>query len=105
MKLEDGRRREVKLMRRIQAELASALGNDLSPQEVLLVQNVSVKAIRCSLMGSEILRTNGNCSERVSQDYLRYSRELRSDLMALGLQRRTKTVQSLEVYAEKEYGS
>ena len=103
-KLTDGRRRDVKMMRQVQAALATALGDDLSPQQVLLVQNTSVLAIRVKLMGSEILRLNGDVPERLSQDYLRYSRELRSNLQVLGLERKQRDVGTLETYIAENYG-
>ncbi len=96
----DGRTREAKAIHQIQAELVAALG-DVTPQEILIIQRASVKALRCALVEAEILQKNGDASEGLKNEYLSWSRELRRDLVALGLERRTKPVQGLQAYLQE----
>ncbi len=84
----------------VEAALVNALGGEPTPQETLLVQRAAVKALRCSILEKEILRPNHNVPPTIHEDYLRWSRELRADLQALGLQRRAKKVVDLKDYLE-----
>ena len=97
-----GRTRQARALRQIEAELATSLGGEPSPQQVLIIQRASVKAIRCAL--AEVAILAGTASDRLSEDWLRWSRELRADLLALGLERRTRTVTDLKSYVEEHYG-
>ena len=96
----DGRTREAKAIHQIQAELVTALG-DVTPQETLIIQRASVKALRCALVEAQILQKNGDAPERLKDEYLRWSRELRRDLVVLGLERRAKPVQGLQAYLQE----
>jgi hypothetical protein len=100
----DGRTREVKAKLQIEAELTSALGGEPSPQQVLLIQRAAVKALRCALVEIEILRLRGQIPDSLAQDYLRWARELRADLVALGLKRIPKNLSDLKSYVESTYG-
>ena len=99
----DGRTREARAIQQIESELTAALGNDLSPMEALIVQRVAVKALRCRL--AEAVIVVGDASPSLENDYLKWARELRSDLQVIGFRRRAKPVQSLEAYVEEKYGS
>jgi len=100
----DGRTRQAKAIQQVQAELTAALGNDPSPQEILIIQRASVKALKCALIEAEMMRNNGDTSEGLTNLYLRFSRELRSDLLALGLKRRQTNVTDLQDYLKENYG-
>ena len=62
----DGRTRAGKLQRQVEGALVSALGGDPSPQQVLLLQRVAVKAMRCSLIepgdGHRNCRFDSDCT-------------------------------------------
>jgi hypothetical protein len=84
--------------------LTQALGGEPSPQQVLLIQRASTKALRCALVENKILRLRGEIPESLSQDYLRWARELRADLVALGLDRKLKNISDLQSYVTDTYG-
>lgn len=100
----DGRTREAKAIEQIQAELVSALGgaDNVSVQQLLLIQRASVKSLQCVKIESQLLKNNGQTAERLEQHYLRWCRELRSDLLALGLKRQARPVQGLQQYLAGE---
>ncbi len=100
----DRRSREVRFVTEVESALAAALGGDPSVQERLLLRRVAVKSMRLAFMESELLKRSNEVSETLSQDYLRWSRELRQDLKLLGLKRRAKPVIDLEEY-KKEFAS
>jgi len=98
----DGRTREARAVEQIQAELVSSLGGaeNVSVQKILIIQRCSVKALKCALIESEILKSNGDTGEGLKENYLRWARELRCDLLALGLERQQKNVTDLKDYLE-----
>ena len=101
----DGRSRAAKALRCIEAELTSSLGNDPSPQEIMIIKSVATKFVRCLLLSSQILG-NEDPKPDWQKQYLRWSRELREDLKAIGLQRRERQIAAdLDTYIEAEYGS
>lgn len=100
---QDGRTWQGKLQRHIEATLATALGGDPTPQQALIIQRLAVKAIRCVCLEREILSESGEVSIETEKRYLRWCRELRSDLGVLGLERRTKNVVNLKEYLEGNY--
>ena len=96
-----------RLVRWIETTLTTAIPNP-SPQETLILKRASMKAFRCDSLEREILRCNGSNSqhlERLEQNYLKWSRELRADLQALGFSRRSRPVQDLGSYLAETYGS
>ena len=97
----DGRTKIARMLSQIEAELLSAIP-DPSPQELLLIQAATIKAVRCRLAGPLIL--TDEASDRLKNDYLRWSCEMRNDLVRLGLKRRAKPVQSLAQYLSEKYG-
>ena len=99
----DRRTREARAIEHVQAELSTALG-DPTPQQILILQRASVKAVRCALFEAEILRTNGDTAQSLKDDYLRWARELRADLLALGLERRAKNVTDPATFYKERYG-
>ena len=94
----DARTREARYLAGLEATLVSALGGDPSPQQILLIRRVCVKALRCSLLEQEIIVKNGRFPRTVGEDYLRWSRDLRLDLQALGIEKRMKRVVDLQDY-------
>jgi len=92
----DGRTKIARTLREVEATLATALG-DPSPQEVILIRRASVKALRCSLVEQYLLTEDRNAAQGLRDDYLRWARELRADLLALGLKRRPRDVTDLAV--------
>ncbi len=94
-----------KMQRDIEAEVAAALGGAPSPQQLLIIQRVAVKAIRCACLEQEILRKvdqKRSVSADTDQRYLRYSRELRADLKLLGLSQQQQPVVNLQEYLSQE---
>ena len=94
-----------KMKRDIEAQVAAALGGDPSPQQLLIIQRLAVKAIRCACLEREILRKvaeNGAVSADTDQRYLRYSLELRADLKLLGLSQQQEPVVNLQEYLSQQ---
>ncbi len=98
LSLLDQRTREARILSRLEGMLVSALGGDPSPQQILLIKRACVKAFRCSLLEREIIVNNGQVAPRIEEDYLKWSRELRLDLQAIGLEKRIKRVIDLKDY-------
>ena len=98
LNLLDQRTREARILAQLEGMLVSALGGDPSPQQILLIKRACVKAFRCSLLEREIIVNGGQVVPRIDEDYLRWSRELRLDLQALGLEKRMKEVIDLKDY-------
>jgi hypothetical protein len=100
----DQRTREAKILNHIEASLVSAIGNNPTPQEILLIKRTSVKGLRCAALEREIIQQKNNVSPELERKYLRWASELRTDLKLLGLERRQKQVTTdLEAYIEKKY--
>ena len=100
----DGRTRVAKALDCVEAELISALGNT-SPQELILIQSIATKYIRCLLLRSRILGSE-NPKPDWEKQYLRWSRDMREDLKAIGLARRERQIATdLDAYIEAEYGA
>lgn len=99
----DGRTRFGKAQRQIEAALVGALGGDPSPQEIIILQRAAMKTIRCWTIERELL-SNKAAAFTLEAHYLRWARELREDLKALGLKRQPKPVEDLETYVTRTYG-
>ena len=97
----DRRTTEGKIIKHIEAELATAMGAP-TPQEILLIQRVAVKALKCHLAERHFLGNNGNTA-RLEKDYLSWTNSLRADLQLLGLARKAKPVQDLNTYLKQTY--
>ena len=92
--------REIEVIR---GNLVADKGGDPTTGEALIIERASYKAWRLRQLEALMLQANGDAPERWSRDYLRWARELRSDLMALGLSRRPKPVETLaELLKEEE---
>ena len=112
----DGRTREGKALRFLEATLVTSLGGDVSAQEAALVQRVAFKLFRCGLLEKHLMaletqvRQEGKplgslrIPEHLTKSYLQWSREARADLMALGLQRRPRDVTDPLTYHKERYG-
>ncbi len=98
----DGRTWQGKLQRHIEAALSTALGGNPTPQQILIIQRLAVKALRCTCLESLIL-SESLVSEETEKRYLRWSRELRNDLVVLGLQRQTNRLENLTDYLSGDY--
>jgi len=100
----DGRTREGRSLSEIESALVSALGGTPSPQQILILQRASIKAIRCALIEKEMLKKGGKVAPSLEKRYLSFARSLREDLRTLGLKRRAAPVPELTTYVEKTYG-
>lgn len=100
----DGRTRVAKALDCVEADLVSALGNDPSPQELMLIKSAATKFIRCLLLRGQIL-SHENPKADWEKQFIRWSRDLREDLKAIGLQRRERQIATdLTEYIETQYG-
>lgn len=96
----DGRTPIGKALKAIEAELVTAVGSDPTPQEILLIQRIKFKTVRCALFEIATLTGQG-----ISRDdtYLAWANSLRCDLQAIGLGRRANKIIDLGRYiAEQE---
>jgi len=87
----------------VEAALCSQVGGDPSPAQILLIQRMAVKAVRCALAERQLL-AQGGLSEFLENMYLKWQRELRLDLQVLGLHRAPRAVQALEDYIKEKTG-
>ena len=113
----DGRTREGKALRFLEATLVTSLGGDPSAQEVALIQRAAFKLFRCGLLEKHLMtletqvRKEGKplgslrIPEHLTKSYLQWSREARADLLALGLERRSRSVMDLKDYVRENYGT
>ena len=101
--LHDKRTREAKTILYIRQVLGESLGGDLSAQEQIIVDRVSFKVLRCSLIEEELTRYN-DAPEYLTKYYLQWTNSLREDLKTIGLERRAKeVVPRLEDYLREKY--
>ena len=90
------------LIASIESGLTDALGGDPTPQQILLVQRVAVKALAVSQMERAYLEDG----KALPPNYLAYTRELRMDLNTLGLDWvRGPKNDPLKAYLEDRYGN
>ena len=97
----DGRTREARSLFHLESTLVTSLGGAPSPQQILLIKRICVKSLRCTCLEVEILTRCGEVAKSVQNDYLRWSRELRLDLQALGMDRRAKEFIDLKAYIDE----
>ena len=95
----DCRTREGRPISAIEAAQPDALGGNPLPQQVILIQRASVKALSCRLVERALL--DGGAPESLWDEYLRWSNRLPSDLQLLELERRAKPVQSIQTYLKE----
>ena len=100
----DGRTVEGRMLSQIEAGLAAALGGTPSPQQILILQRASIKAIRCALIEREMLKKGGKVAPSLEKRYLSFARSLREDLRTLGLKRKAAPVPELQTYVKEAYG-
>ena len=55
----DQRTKEAKIINEVETTLSASLGGSPSAQQVILIQRIAVKSLRCFLAEIEILRCNG----------------------------------------------
>jgi len=92
----DQRTKEARIINEVESTLGTALGGSPSPQQVILIQRIAVKSLRCFLAEREILRNgNGERQETLERDYLSWTNSLRADLQLLGMKRVEKDVTDL----------
>jgi len=106
----DQRTKEARIINEVEATLSTALGGSPSPQQVILIQRIAMKSLRCFLSEREILRTHGNGKrqETLERDYLSWTNSLRADLQLLGMKRVEKNVTDLAKAfqeSEQQHGS
>ena len=97
----DKRTKPAREIESIRGALVSDKGEDPTTGELLLIERASYKAWRLRQLETLMLQANGDVPERWARDYLRWARELRSDLMALGLQRRERDVTDIVAEAAR----
>ena len=92
----DGRGIVARRMKEIQAELAEALGgrDQLSPQQRIIIDGLSVRIIRSRMLTAEALGGDG-LSDEGERRLNWHLGSIRRDLLALGLDRRGDRVPSL----------
>lgn len=118
--IHDARTREAKMFSVIEAGLIQSLGGDdaISPQQALIIKRAAFKALRCGLAEAEMIRADsywssknknsqaskdaGEVAQSLRDDYLAWSRELRTDLLALGLNRKARQLPSLQDYMKQQ---
>jgi len=89
----DQRTKEARIINEVEATLSTALGGSPSPQQVILIQRIAVKSLRCFLAEQQILGNgNGKRQEILERDYLSWTNSLRADLQLLGMKRVEKDV-------------
>ena len=111
----DGRGRDARMLKEVEAGLASALGGDPSEQQILLIQPTAVIAYRLHLIAAhflELLKEAQDSGKKYAQlripahlekQFLSWNRELRQNLQVLGMKRLAKPVPDLQAYfAESE---
>ena len=98
----DGRTKEARLMAEVEAALVNSLGGDPSPQQIILIQRIAVKSLRCYLSEREFLRNRSQ--SRLETDYLSWANSLRADLQLLGMERRSRPIVNLHDYTKENYG-
>ena len=92
----DQRTKEARIINEVEATLSTALGGCPSPQQVILIQRIAVKSLRCFLAEQQILGNgNGKRQEILERDYLSWTNSLRADLQLLGMKRVEKDVTDL----------
>lgn len=88
----------ARAMNTLKEDLFMALAEDVTPQERIIIDRIIYKVIRITLIEAAFLR-----GDEVRDDiYTGWTNSLRSDLMAIGLGRREKTVKLLEEYLKQE---
>ena len=88
----DRRTKAGRVISAVEADLATALGGDPTPQQMMLIRSVAVKYARLLLLEPTLFEDDG---EKVRVDLhhaLAWSNSMRLDLQALGLERRARDV-------------
>ena len=99
----DRRTKAAREIERIRGSLVSDKGGDPTTGEALIIERASYKAWRLRQLETLMMQANGDAPERWAKDYLRWSRELRSDLLALGLECRERDITDLaRAFAEED---
>lgn len=98
----DGRSAVGQALKRLRSSFETSLGGQLSMQEAALVDRAVVKLVilesieRWALQQSQLIAPDGRLPGVLARNYLSWSAELRRDLQALGLSRRSKDAGTLE---------
>lgn len=92
----DGRTREAKQIQTTVANWIQDLGgkNSLSSMELSIVADLGVIAYRCNKLAVVIIASDGECSESVTRDFLRFHSALVEGLSKIGLKRRARELPS-----------
>ncbi len=113
----DGRTKDARMLKEVEAGLANALGGDPSEQQILLIQPTAVIAFRLHLITAHFLALLKEAQDsgkkyaqlripaHLEKQFLSWNRELRANLQTLGMERRAKNVTDLETYVQENYGS
>ena len=102
----DGRGVVARRMKAIAADLADGLGgwDTLSPQQRIIIDVVTVRAIRCQMLTAQMFSDDGLSSE-AERRLNWHLASIRRDLATLGLEKQSKPARSLEEHLEREYGA
>jgi hypothetical protein len=98
----DWRKKLTKSFRAVQSALTLSIGGEPSPQQMILIDSIAYKFVRCCLFEISVLKGESDSGQ---EHYLALSNSLRHDLIALGLQRVAKDVPSLQAYIAEHYGT
>src|SRR5262245_1696030 len=91
----DKRTREARAIRHAELVIGHALGN-LSPQESVIVHQIAVGMLRLGILEQLMTSDPGNFDR--DELYLKWSRDVRDGLRAIGLSERSQPVESLQDY-------
>lgn len=92
----DGRTRLGKAFKAARNELEVALGDDLSPQQAILVDRVCFLLFRITAYENEMLSLSPNTAPPAENHYLSWVNSLRRTLESLGLKRKARKLETLK---------
>jgi hypothetical protein len=95
----------VKFIRHAENSIISALGGreNITPQQRIIINRAAYKAARCRLFEAAAIAEDG--TTHADHYYLAWTNSLRTDLLALGLNRVPRPVQDLQSYLRSKEAS
>lgn len=99
----DGRTKDGQWIRRTVVNWISDLGGveNLTSMELTILNDLALIAWRCLKLGGAIVQGNGNVTESVTKDFLRFHSALVDGLCKLGLKRRARQAEDLQTYLKR----
>jgi hypothetical protein len=91
----DKRTRDGRWIQTMALNWISDLGgiDSLSSMQISILEDLAIIAWRCRRLGRVIVEGNGNVTESVSKDFLRFHNALVDGLSKIGLERRARDIQ------------